>query len=218
MITLLDLAIVGAVAGAAGLAARAIILAVRHPLHFEETRNADLSSELLKEPSAWKFARVLIGAPAILLIIIVSRESRTSRETTRIQAAARQEVEAAYEAAAQAGPAPSDTVETRPEFGYVYLGQCDKGWLPNTRRFGGLKNCHESIPPAGILIYSWKGDVIRNSLPATVNGQRKLGKEIDRVSYGRPLLLVEVVPSSVFPSGPQYYWGRVKLPDKDQKQ
>ena len=119
-----------------------------------------------------------------------------------------EEVQAAMDAAAQPIiPAPAATKQ-----GYVYLGQCDKLWVPGTARFTRMPPCREPLPDGGFKLISRKGDVIRASAPQTINGKRQFGAEISRVSAGYSVVLRKMIAVSVFASGPQYYWGLVDFP------
>lgn len=150
---------------------------------------------------------------ATLVILWIQAEVRSARRiaperVTEIKTQAFQEVAAAYEAAAQ------PKIETQTRRGYVYLGQCDKQqWCPKTLLYGDLpRRCDEEIPSDGHKIISWKGAVIRETLPTKVDGKTKWGAEVARVSAGHSVVLRKLIPVSIFSTGPQYYWGLVDIP------
>lgn len=175
-----------------------------------------------KSIATWAFTATM------LLSLWLSSEYRTATKNAdakqNVQQAnlqARDEIQAAYDAAAQ--PSLSLTAGQRqdtsiPAHGYVYVGQCDKQWIPNTRRFGSLPNCRADIPADGVKVISWKGDIIRDALPMGGQGRRQLGAEIGRVSAGYSVVLRKLIPTSLFPNGPQYYWGLVDLPNDMPKE
>lgn len=209
MMSLVDLALVGAVGGAVGLALRAIVSAARHPLRRSELVEEELPAESRVSPA--RVARLLIAAPAILLLIMISREVRTSKATALV----RQEAEAAYVAAAQPGPPPSEPhPENKSEVGYVYLGQCHNGqWTPKADLFGNLPSrCDEEIPAEGRKIVSWGGAIIRATPPVKVNGKTQFGEEVARVGSKHAVVLRKMFSASVFTNGPHFYWGLIDLP------
>lgn len=224
MTALIDAVLIGTVGIAVSLGGVAIFQAIRHPLRQRHlTSNDDVSEGFGFSPilqTKWD-----IGWPVVMLVlpltILLTRDARTNVESSGMQTRARQEIQAAYDAAAQPRPAltAGQSQDTSiPVHGYVYVGQCDKQWIPNTRRFGSLPNCKADIPADGVKIISWKGDIIRDALPMGGQGQRQLGGEVGRVSAGYSVVLRKLIPTSLFPNGPQYYWGLVDLPNDMPKE
>lgn len=151
---------------------------------------------------------------AMLATLWIWAEVRASRKVPRdrvieIQAVASNEIDAAYAAAQE----PQKVVKSGNDRGYVYLGQCDTQWIKP--KFGKLPPCKSILPEGGVAIISWKGDVIRGSIPVKINGKTKWGDEVSRVSAGYSVVLRKFVPVSVFQTGPQYYWGLVDFPTEN---
>lgn len=176
----------------------------------------ELTGGFLRFPSSGSRAWVLLAIG--LLAVWLSSEywaSSKRKEVNKIYTQdiekGHEEVQAALEAAAQPH-AQSSIPKVNAKQGFVYLGQCDKYWIPGSGRFTKLPPCTEPIAVDGFRLISRKGDVIRASLPETINGKRQLGLEVGRVSAGYSVVLRKMVPVSVFSSGPQYYWGLVDFP------
>lgn len=153
-----------------------------------------------------------------------TKRAEATHTTEQVSITARAEVQAAYEAAAQPNINTGDVqVETLPSHapsrqGYVYLGQCDKQWVPGTARFTRMPPCTAALPEDGFILISRQGDVIRSAPPATENGARRFGEEVARVSAGYSVKLRKMFAVSIFASGPQYYWGLVDFPtDRPRK-
>lgn len=159
---------------------------------------------------------ILLGAAAVAVIAcpafaIVFRRANAAeaRTAVRVKEARIEGADEGYAAAEQpTQPAPAHTR------GYVYLGVCEKTWI--SRKFGYLPACDESIPDQGKAIVSREGDVIRDSLPTTVNGHRKFGEPIGRISAATRVLLRSIHAVSTYPAGPQHYWGEVEIPEQQR--
>lgn len=162
-------------------------------------------------------SRVWVAAAISLCGLWLSSEYWSAQKTKEAEkshsidvATWHEEVQAALDAAAQ--PIIANT--PKPKQGYVYVGQCDKQWVPGTSRFTRPPPCREPIPDSGYKMYSRQGDVLRSAPPQTINGKRQFGAEVARVSAGYSVILRKLIPVSVFASGPQYYWGLVDFPSE----
>lgn len=148
----------------------------------------------------------LISCPVVALVVhrAHAQEAKSNARITEARIAGADDGYAAAEQPAE--PALAHTI------GYVYLGTCDKTWV--TRKFGWLPACDAQLPRDGQKIVSWKGDMIRESLPETVNGHRKFGEPVGKVSAGVTVVLYSLHTVSAYQSGPQHIWGKVELPEQ----
>lgn len=180
-------------------------------LMLDERQRAKLRNRTIFFSAAVGAMTVALVACPLFAVALHRANAQVDRAEARISAARIEGADEGYAAAeVPAQAAPTNAI------GYVYLGMCEKVW--SNQKFGRLPPCDVDIPADGKRIISWKGDVIRETLPVTVNGHRKFGAPIGRVSAGYTVILRSLHAVSSYPNGPQHYWGKVELPEQPAEQ